>query len=773
MVKRKIQPPHNLILNDSHSVGDWYFKLIGAPQIHYLSQDQFSVVLNAEGRKVGDFDEQRDWSGGRGGERFSEDPTKYKDAREACTWIPGHLFPSLQWQIASGYRDQELALVGSKSWRGAYGATRYISRTVVASASSNRSRAQLWIRRVGTPGTGTLELQSSSGGKPTGTVLKTDTVTTSDITDYLSVLFDFSFTAEALTSGTTYHLVFYGASTDDDKNHWEVAVDTSGTSSFTKSSQFASDGTAATFSMYYRLTDADTSRRWWFFIYAGNFYKVSDEATTKLYKWNESTDLWEEVTGHGLTTVTGRPIEANGFCYSPCGDSTAIRVYDGTNWDAQTVASGQGCATGLALGYSAADGKTQIWRYNNALVSGGTTTGLAKSVSRADIVTTYTTDLAFRNSIFIGSTSTAITGMDAVNNTLWVRKTDEIGTVDNDRYTELNYGVKKTPSTDNGIAFVSWNGFIFYNWLFSTQRVFSGTVDDVGQGFKSNSFPFGREGVDSAYTTYISWVLVAKDAGTSGTSSVMLYDGLNWHEFARAWASGRRIRDVFVQPVSGGRNRLWFDCGGDSVFIELPYNKGNPLYDTSAKYMHEFELISSEIDMGTASKLPKFIKDLTITSQNLNGDGIYIDVDYQIDENIGTSNWVMKGERIFESPEDSADIREGNIRKFAYRLRGHTDNQLVPPDIRGIVPSGFARSPSKRILECTVSIKDIVVGGKKQTAAKVTEWLEEAAQGTYMIHANSTYEPYDDFDCLIAPPTMYPVRANPESDTVSFTLLVL
>src|SRR5688572_26442509 len=190
-----IPSPFNLVLNDRHSRGNWYFK-IEKPAVTWLTSEQFSIVLNSEGRKIGDFDEQRDWSGGRGGERFSDDPTKYKDAKEACSWIPGHLFPSLQWQIAEGYRDDEMALVGSKSWRGLFGTTQSISRTVVASASSNRDKVWLWIRRVGSPGTMTVELRSNSGGSP-GTVLQSTTVTTSTITDSVSVLHEFTASSQA------------------------------------------------------------------------------------------------------------------------------------------------------------------------------------------------------------------------------------------------------------------------------------------------------------------------------------------------------------------------------------------------------------------------------------------------------------------------------------------------------------------------------------------------------------------------------------------------
>ena len=147
-----IPAPFNLQLDDRHSRGRWLLQLTGQPSISWFTQDQFSVVLNAEGRRIGDFDEQRDWSGGRGGERYSDDPNKYKDGREVFSAIPGHIFPSLQWKISTGYRDAEQAIPGSVSWRGLFGTTQSISRTFTASASSNRDKVWLWIRRVGTPG---------------------------------------------------------------------------------------------------------------------------------------------------------------------------------------------------------------------------------------------------------------------------------------------------------------------------------------------------------------------------------------------------------------------------------------------------------------------------------------------------------------------------------------------------------------------------------------------------------------------------------------------
>jgi len=250
----------------------------------------------------------------------------------------------------------------------------------------------------------------------------------------------------------------------------------------------------------------------------------------------------------------------------------------------------------------------------------------------------------------------------------------------------------------------------------------------------------------------------------------MLYDGLNHHEFARPGTTGRRIRDVFIQPVSGGRNRLWFDWGGDSLYIELPFQKGNPLDDTGAKYMPEFVIESSEIDMGTASKLPKFIQDLTATTANLNGSGIRIDVDYKVDDD---TEWKNPAKSFLRSPEDTVRLRLANINKFSYRLRGQTNNQLVSPDIRGIVPSGFSRSPRLRILECEAKIQSFTVGGKKQEAKDVINWLDEMSESPYLVHVNSKFEQLDDFDAILHMPNAYPVKANPERDVVTFTLLVV
>jgi hypothetical protein len=59
-----------------------------------------------------------------------------------------------------------------------------------------------------------------------------------------------------------------------------------------------------------------------------------------------------------------------------------------------------------------------------------------------------------------------------------------------------------------------------------------------------------------------------------------------------------------------------------------------------------------------------------------------------------------------------------------------------------------------------------------QSASKTISWLEESAEGAFLVHVNSSFPEYDDFDGVLAPPNLYPMKANPEMTQVTFTILV-
>ena len=750
-------------------------KIEGNPTRDVMTDDTNNLYIRNVGKKIGDFDEQRDWKGGMGNEYFDNDPTAFFDGN-CFTLAKGHLLPPLKWRFATGYRTVYSNLADSVSFRSLLGTQKYIT-VAVTTGAITADACWLWIRRRGNPSDLTLELCSDSAGNP-GSALKTVTVSTSTITDILSVFYKFDWTGtQALSAATTYHIKVYGGSVSNEANHWDIGVDTG--TSLSKTSSDGSSWSNAFFSTQIRIVDADIARRWFFYGGSSNFYAVSKRDSGNSDHFTiDSSAVATENTATGLGTVTSRPVLVNKTHFFPQGEATVIRRWNGTQW--RNEAAGK-YATFLVKGYDAADGPT-VWRSNTTTgASGAVTVSRAKTLSSGAPIAWAadgTSMLTWGTAIPVGGTTSAINNMYFwTNNGLYVFKEDAVYSVSNDRATYLDYGLQNAPSANNGVGVIAHQQFLYWSWLFSVERLYGGTLDDIGLGWKGPALPNGREGSYVNFCTYINLVFAALDAGASGTSSVQVWDGLSWHEIFRAPAAGMRVRDVAIQPISGSRAKLWIDCGGDLIYITLPLNKANPLYDPSAAYQHEGVLVSSTIDMGTASKLPKFIKELTATVANLNGRNIRVEVDYQLDDQIGKdgySNWIT-AQPFNYSPEDTIKIGE-KCTQFRYRLRLLTDTATTPPDVRGIVPSGHARGPFKLIWNFQIVIGDgRSPSGQKVDRDEFDRWLLDCARDPGRVTMTSIWKSLHNYDVVIAPPRLRGIspgiQAKKEKDVYEFTLI--
>lgn len=836
MIKPGIQnPPYEIELYDGRSKRAYGLKLdggIGGLQIGTISQDDTVYVRNV-GKRVGDFDEQRSWKAGRGVENLNDNAEGYWDGMNLWSLTQGHIHQTIQWHFAKGLRSADFNMPGDMNWYALVGSgtSKYLSMSWSSSGFS-ASKAMLWIRRRGTPGTLTLRLHSDNAGSP-GTVLQTVTKTVSDVTDVVSILLEFDWTGtQALSASTTYHLSVYGASTDNKANHWEIGGDDTGSTG--KTSTDGNTWSSANFDMYYRVTDEDIARRFYAFFIDGAFYLVDrkDDGTTasQLYingnrgkatagsattltdtAWGVdaadwTTDKWanayikivrgtgkgqvrqissntgtvitvssawtttpdntseyiiygtpwfSEITGHGFGVVSGDPVVGNKIAYFPLGDSTVLSSMKvdytaGTNhvFDAQAAAK----ASYLLKGYDASGGP-QIWRALNDTVS----------VSRALIspngnAIAYNDNLSFRptTGILVGDSTYPITGMAEKDGQVYVFKEDGIYVVADDKAVQLKVGVENTPDPTNGAASLSHQQFLYYSWLHSVIRVYGSSQDDIGQDVRSFGLPAGREGAFAYMDSYLSLTFNAIDAGSSGTSCVLAWDGIGWHEVLRAYAIGKRVRFVKVQPNEGTRNRLWTDIGGELVYQDLPLKKSSPRLDDGMLYQHEAVLESAAIDMGAASGLPKFIKELTVTVRNLNSEGKQVYVDWQVDDDVHTSEWT-EATSLLESPESVAYLGLDNVRKFAYRLRINSNDASTPIDIEGIVPNGYARSPFKMMWSMRIKAGGIYGGrGKTVSADKLMRWLLDHARYPFKVEMRSVYEMAHGFDVIIHPARMFP-----------------
>lgn len=249
---------------------------------------------------------QTDWFSGMGRKKFRDDPSGFRDSRDMWATTPHKVFAAPAWKFPTGFRSADSAMHGSVSWQPLFGTQLAIATSFVANSSTAADKAMLNIRRKGTPGTLTFILAGDTAGSP-GTVLQTVTKTVSDITDYLSVyeIFDWAST-NARSSGTTYWIYVYGATTDNNSNHWLVACNASGSGKQSASGTSPS-WSALAYSLYYRVVDADTARRLYFFRLEGAQYCMSrndDGATApKLWIIGDRGRL-SATSAVGATTVT-------------------------------------------------------------------------------------------------------------------------------------------------------------------------------------------------------------------------------------------------------------------------------------------------------------------------------------------------------------------------------------------------------------------------------------------------------------------------------------
>lgn len=290
-------PTHHLRLRG----GDYDIPLItcepdGTPSPLAIQRDRLvstSLKITEGNPKHSDFElpftpmSQEDFSGGRGNERFEDDVTRFLDSRNLNTMHDGKVFLAGQQHLTKGYRNIQYNIQGSVSWQSLLpsGDRRYLAVKFTADATYTLDKIGLLLKKHGTPGTFTVRLRQDSAGNP-GTVLATKTLTAASVDDVLGIWQFFGSVAQALTSAADYWLEVYGDSSDNDQNHWKIAVDANPAAGTTKESSNGSTWTASGVNLYWQVRDADDfPDRVFMFEYRGGAYLIFDydDADPKLF----------------------------------------------------------------------------------------------------------------------------------------------------------------------------------------------------------------------------------------------------------------------------------------------------------------------------------------------------------------------------------------------------------------------------------------------------------------------------------------------------------
>ena len=141
------------------------------------------------------------------------------------------------------------------------GTQRYVYKRFSASATYTAGLARILARTKGDPEDLTIAIYSDLTGK-VNALLDSVTVPSTRMDDPFLSEWLCETVSQALTSGTYYWVIVYAASTDNDGNHWKIAVENAtGTSYYSENLVTTpSTPTAASFDLYFRLTEANSEK---------------------------------------------------------------------------------------------------------------------------------------------------------------------------------------------------------------------------------------------------------------------------------------------------------------------------------------------------------------------------------------------------------------------------------------------------------------------------------------------------------------------------------
>jgi hypothetical protein len=230
---------------------------------------------------------QNDWSGGRGLKVATDDRSRFADSKRLNTRKPGLVTLGGQETYTQGHRQSEQHMPHASdgvTWQSFNTNNRYIAASFQATASGVRAYVYLWIRRRGAP-TSSLKVElcennATPSNHPGSVIHQEAIITTADITDTVSVLYEFLLPIGAdVVSATLYWVKVYTSAADSATDYWQVGVDANAGSTTLASPDNSAWSTAA-YSLYYRVVDNSQMQGAMFFVYKSQLYMLTRESET-------------------------------------------------------------------------------------------------------------------------------------------------------------------------------------------------------------------------------------------------------------------------------------------------------------------------------------------------------------------------------------------------------------------------------------------------------------------------------------------------------------
>ncbi|MHA2069797.1 MAG: choice-of-anchor R domain-containing protein, partial [Candidatus Thorarchaeota archaeon] len=398
------------------------------------------------------------------------------------------------------------------------------------------------------------------------------------------------------------------------------------------------------------------------------------------------TPVWRDVTPSGDNGVPGKPITDVltlwGILYCAMGEEDELHRFREYNDNASpgvwTTFWGANSGTGTF------GNENYIWRARNE--NPAEWTGLDQtSVSKAEDVN-WGTDLTFGSGIPVGTRDHLITGLVQYNGKLWVGKEDGLWFIDfdgsYDRAYPLQIGLEAMSEPENCRTMFAKDLFLLFNWSNSLERLYGSTVDDIGPWRGAGMVERARGPIVDGIPV-IGWMFVAVDGGPDGQSSILGYNGRGWHTLFRGPSrvlsafsgdnDNPRIRSLHWQSIPGkdATNILWWEFGGQIMFMRFPRASLNPSQDSNMDFAPESYVVQSEMDAGYA-ELEKYFGKGRQVCNNTSGT-LYMD--YDTNANPFAFSWTNAGSSTSSNdPSHEHAIGDSRKRNIFVRTRISTAN---------------------------------------------------------------------------------------------------
>ncbi len=827
----------NLAMSDKmFSLSDgltyYEFDVVGdPPDINEEPQVPTSHIFGTAGKEFGSWEpgfshiQQKTWVGGRAQQEFTDDESKFFDSRSLWSFTPEHLHPAPQWRFSepldvhsenympSGERNPIGANV---RWKRLVGSTEY-SRQFVPFASKTFTVAQLWVRRHGTPaGNLTFELWSNTAGKPNA-VIETSTLSATDFEEDVSTIGEFSM-SQALTSGTTYHVVVLSSGADNDNNYYEVGYGTGGDANlYNNSTDSGSSWNAeTTVQLFFRISEARWTGRWFQFDMEGARYAVSsrDDDTNSVLYINGDRGI---VTSATSTIVT---------------DSTKSWTTD--QW------------IGIFFRVTKGTGKGQFGQITDNDGTTFTTAAMTITLDSTSEYVFYATDywtpvvpatvdltdrvvsqpIVFDNQVLFpyGSATNMLrvrwnsatpghegnaeaTKADFVSNTVGTDGTASIIRAENDSVdlsvsvlkawaTDLSFGTEVDAGEDtelitgltafNNAVNVRKEGSIgiFRNNKYVTMDIGLDTMTQATNGIAAAvwnlslfvNWAYSVEQITGNNVDDMGpWLNAGLPAGRRGIVSALeptqaiMYFGIDAGSSRTSSVLGWNkigYGSIFEAWQSGLRVRgvRYQSCPGTQDRLWIQVENELVVMDlpdeslnmlTDTGMLYQHEAVFESSTIDmNAKNIKKLFDGLALTTRNL-ADGITIIAQYQVDNDIDGSVWYDIGE-FNRSDHQSVGIWQGNRRRLRIRLLLRTGTAATPSVIRAWVVEAYGRIPVKYQWSLRIPLKTLTITNNKASADpdEFVKWLKYQGQNAGSLVMGSIWPDLDNIRVLVEPPSV-------------------